>query len=204
MCIHMYVCTYICMNVCMCMPLSMCNARACEKQWQLNPSCFMAVNVLTVIVWVAKQFACHQSDWHRQAFYSYPPPSVLNNHVPGNLTHIHSQILSLITSTFETDTKFFSQTSVCTHNTTSCHKPEHCNLKQWLRLKKCFLSYEIFHNVKLNVYILGYYLVKIYHAQQHQLVSPNCTLLHSVDEVCSSAQCENPCEKNIQSEQEFR
>jgi hypothetical protein len=142
------------------------------------------------------QTVCMSSIWLAQTSLLFlSPPSVLNNHIPGNLTHIHSQILSLIISTLETDTKFFSQMSLSTYKTTSCHKPEHCNLKHWPRLKKCFLSYEIFHNVKLNIYILGYYLVKIYHAQQHQLVSPNCTLLHSVDEVCSSAQCENLCEK---------
>ena len=43
-------------------------------------------------------------------------------------------------------------------------------------------------------HILGSHLIKIYHAQQRQCVSPNCKLLHSADEVRSSAQSESLCE----------
>ena len=48
--------------------------------------------------------------------------------------------------------------------------------------------------LKTSIHIPGCHLVTIYHAQQHQRVSPNCRPLHSADEVHSRAQSENLCE----------
>ena len=58
--------------------------------------------------------------------------------------------------------------------------------------------------LKTSIHIFGYHLVKIYHAQQHRCVSPNCTLLHSANEVHLSGQSENLCENKYSLNKYFR